>query len=232
MWMYATFCMWCECMWYVYVWCVVCMWCLRMWCVCNVCVCDVCVYDVCDVMYAVCISIMLFIFLSILLVYRYIFILYIMYLFSFYFILFYFIGWRAIVKYGDTWNIFIIIIIVIKHNKVACESAVLQLQPVKCHWPSRQNRWKLTLEEGVFVESAFNMRCHKVKNTLLHIAFLQFCRLGTQDVIQQCICLLWVTYYHLWIVDYLIRYTKIQKRKYPKIHRYLQLEDLLHPNRK
>ena len=28
-----------------------------------------------------------------------------------------------------------------------------------------------TLEEGVFVESAFNMRCHIVKNTLLHTAF-------------------------------------------------------------
>ena len=27
------------------------------------------------------------------------------------------------------------------------------------------------MEEGVFVESAFNMRCHRVKNTLLHIAF-------------------------------------------------------------
>ena len=25
--------------------------------------------------------------------------------------------------------------------------------------------------EGVFVESAFNMQCHMVKNTLLHIAF-------------------------------------------------------------
>ena len=30
---------------------------------------------------------------------------------------------------------------------------------------------KVTLEEGVFVESAFNMRCHIVKNTLLHTAF-------------------------------------------------------------
>ena len=28
-----------------------------------------------------------------------------------------------------------------------------------------------TLEEWVFVESAYNMRCHIVKNTLLHIAF-------------------------------------------------------------
>ena len=33
--------------------------------------------------------------------------------------------------------------------------------------PSRQK----TLEEGVFVESAFNMRCHVVKNTLPHTAF-------------------------------------------------------------
>ena len=30
---------------------------------------------------------------------------------------------------------------------------------------------KRTLEEGVFVESAFNMRCHIVKNTLPHIDF-------------------------------------------------------------
>ena len=33
-------------------------------------------------------------------------------------------------------------------------------------------------EGGVFVESACNMRCHIVKNTLFHIVFLQFCRLG------------------------------------------------------
>ena len=37
--------------------------------------------------------------------------------------------------------------------------------------PSRQNRKIVTVEEGVFVESAFNMQCHIVKNTLLHIAF-------------------------------------------------------------
>ena len=36
--------------------------------------------------------------------------------------------------------------------------------------PSRQNRYKVTLEEGVFVESEFNMQCHIHKNTLLHIA--------------------------------------------------------------
>ena len=30
---------------------------------------------------------------------------------------------------------------------------------------------KVTMKEGVFIESAFNMRCHIVKNTLLHIAF-------------------------------------------------------------
>ena len=35
-------------------------------------------------------------------------------------------------------------------------------QPTKKHWKTL---------EGVFVESAFNMRCHIVKNTLLHIAF-------------------------------------------------------------
>ena len=36
----------------------------------------------------------------------------------------------------------------------------------------------LKSNNGVFVESAFKIRYHIVKNTLLHIAFLQFCRLG------------------------------------------------------
>ena len=31
--------------------------------------------------------------------------------------------------------------------------------------------FKLTLEEGVFVESAFNMQCHIVQNALIHTAF-------------------------------------------------------------
>ena len=41
----------------------------------------------------------------------------------------------------------------------------------KSFYPSRQNRLKVTLEEGFFIESAFNMRCHIVKNTLLQVAF-------------------------------------------------------------
>ena len=37
---------------------------------------------------------------------------------------------------------------------------------------------KVTLEEGVSVESAFNMWCHIVKNTLLHIAFSEILPAG------------------------------------------------------
>ena len=42
-----------------------------------------------------------------------------------------------------------------------------------CHffYLSRQKRKKVTLEEWVFVEWAFNMRCHIFQNTLLHTAF-------------------------------------------------------------
>ena len=36
--------------------------------------------------------------------------------------------------------------------------------------PNRLNREKVTLKEGVFVESVFNVQCHIVKNTLLHTA--------------------------------------------------------------
>ena len=36
--------------------------------------------------------------------------------------------------------------------------------------PNRQNRQKVTLEEGVSVESAFNMQCYIGKNTLLRTA--------------------------------------------------------------
>ena len=38
-------------------------------------------------------------------------------------------------------------------------------------WPQPAKSLKVTLEEWVVVESAFNMRCHIVKNTLLHTAF-------------------------------------------------------------
>ena len=37
--------------------------------------------------------------------------------------------------------------------------------------PAKSLKSNTTLEEGVFVESAFNMRCHIVNNTLFHIAF-------------------------------------------------------------
>ena len=38
-------------------------------------------------------------------------------------------------------------------------------------YPASINRQKVTLEEWVFVESALNMQCHIINNTLLYTAF-------------------------------------------------------------
>ena len=56
---------------------------------------------------------------------------------------------------------------VIKERRGLCYEAKSVLVRV----PSRQNRQKVTLEEGVSVESALKIQCHIHTDTLLHIAF-------------------------------------------------------------
>ena len=41
---------------------------------------------------------------------------------------------------------------------------------------------KSTMEEGVFVESAFDLRCHIVKNKLLYVAFSAILLAGKQPI--------------------------------------------------